>query len=57
MIVDEHARHLEVRLLAVLLIFVLYEGVLQALFGPLVADNLTGDNWSKSTENGMEIVI
>lgn len=57
MIVDEDALHFKVCLLAVLLVFEFDKGVLKTVTGPLVADNLAGQNLAKSAEDQFKILI
>ena len=57
MIINEHALHFEVGLLAIFLVLVLDKGILKALAGALISDNLTGQDLSKSAENEVQIFI
>ena len=57
MIIYQYALHLEVCLLAVLLIFELNKSVLQAVTSPLVSDDLAGNYCAEPTENQVEVFI
>jgi len=51
MVVNEHALHLEICLLAVFLVLELNEGILKTVACALVSDNLAGENVAETTEN------
>lgn len=57
MVVDEYALHLEISLLALRLLFVFDEGVLQTFACAFVTDDLAGKDLAKATENELEILI
>lgn len=49
-VVDQNTLHLEISLFTIFLILKFDEGVLEAVLGSLVSNDLTGYNFAKSTE-------
>ena len=56
-IIDQYTLHLEIRLLAVLLVFEFDEGILKAFLGSLVSDNFARYDFAKSTEDQIKIFV
>lgn len=56
-VVDQDVLHLEVGLLAVLLVFKLDKGVLQAVAGLLVADDFAGEDLAEAREDDFEVFV
>ena len=52
-IINQHSLHLEICLLAVLLVLELYKCILQAVICALVSDDFAGHNWTKAAEDGI----
>lgn len=57
MIVDQDSGHLEVCLLAVFLVFIFNECILQTISCPFIPNDLAREYGSKATENRMEILV
>lgn len=56
-IVYEDSLHLEIRLLAVLLVFELNEGVLKTILSSFISNNFAGYDFAKATEDQIQILI
>ena len=53
MVIYQYSLHLEIRLLAVLLVLELDECVLQTVFCALVPNDFAGHDWTKAAEDGI----
>ena len=53
MVIYQYSLHLEIRLLAVLLVLEFDKRVLQTVFGALVPNDFARHNWTKAAEDGI----
>ena len=57
MIIDQDSLHLEIRLLAVLLVLEFNECILQAIFCTLVSDDFARHDGTEATKYRIQIVV
>ena len=56
-IIYQHSLHLEVRLLAVLLVLEFDKRILQAVLCALVSNDFAGYDWTEAAKNSIQILI
>lgn len=57
MVVYQDSRHLEIRLLAILLVLVFDESILQAVPRSFVSNHFTGHDRPETTENEVKVFV